>query len=225
MVLMQVFFWFSIALLAFASFAYIALPAFVGNDAVNGVFDGPFKKSSLALSILLMVGSVGLYALVGNSSKIISAEQVKMDSKYSAIIEQIETHLAKNPEDAEGWQVLAPAYLSLNMPEKAFEAFANAIKFGNSNGENWLGLGKSNLLVNRGVFGPMTKVAFTKAYEKLPDSIETVYFYATMLQNEQEFEQARAVLTDYLADQELTDEQAEPLNQILDLLEKSEKNK
>lgn len=222
---MQLFFWFSITLLAFASFAYIALPTFVGNGGAGELLGKSFKNSSLALSVVLMIGSVGLYVVVGNSSKVTSAEQVKMDSKYSAIIEQIEAHLAKNPEDAEGWQVLAPAYLSLNIPEKAFEAFANAIKFGNSTGENWLGLGKSNLLVNRGVFGPMTKVAFTKAHEKLPDSIETMYFYATMLQNEQEFDQAKTVLTEYLADHELTDEQAEPLIQILNLLEKSEKNK
>lgn len=222
---MQLFFWFSIALLAFASFAYIILPSFVPVNGTDETSSNSFKKTSVFLSLLLIITSVSLYVFIGSPSKITPQETVNPNHKYSDIILQIETHLAKNPEDAEGWQVLAPAYLSLNQADKAFDAFANAIKFGNSTGQNWLGLGKSKLMMNKGVFGPMTKVAFTKAQEKLPDDVEAMYFYATMLQDRQEFEQARLAISAFLSSHELSEQQAEPLNQILKLLEASEMKK
>ncbi|MBL1419127.1 MAG: hypothetical protein COC24_001315 [Alphaproteobacteria bacterium] len=221
---MQLFFWFSIILLSFASFAYISIPIFLRFNAT-----AQYRFFSSRLPILLGaaclgLGSIGLYAYIGNSAFLSSPQNAVIDSKYVAIIEQIEAHLAQNPEDAEGWQVVAPTYLSLNQPKKAFEAFANAIKFGNSNGPNWLGLGKSNLIINKGVFGPMTKVAFTKAQEKSPDDIETMYFYATMLQNNGELAEAKSAINAFIASHEFSAEQMQPLTQILDTLNQAEAN-
>lgn len=222
---MQLFFWFSIILLAFASFAYISIPVFLRlNVNVSNRFSAS-QLPTLLLASCLGLGSIGLYAYIGNSALLTPPEKPIVDSKYVAIIEQIEAHLAKNPEDAEGWQVVAPTYLSLNQPEKAFDAFANAIKFGNSNGKNWLGLGKSNLIVNKGVFGPMTKVAFTKAHEKSPDDIEAMYFYATMLQNNGEVIEAKSALDAFIATHKYSQEQIQPLTQILDLITPAEVDK
>ncbi|PCI88955.1 MAG: hypothetical protein COB24_00315 [Hyphomicrobiales bacterium] len=221
---MQLFFWFSIILLSFASFAYISIPMFLRFNATAPQFFFSSRLPILLGAVCLGLGSIGLYAYIGSSAYLSLPQNAVIDSKYVAIIEQIETHLAQNPEDAEGWQVVAPTYLSLNQPEKAFDAFANAIKFGNSNGPNWLGLGKSNLIINKGVFGPMTKVAFTKAQEKSPDDIETMYFYATMLQNNGELAEAKSAINGFIASHEFSADQIQPLTQILDTLNQAEAN-
>ena len=225
---MQLFFWFSIIFLGFASFAFISIPIFVRPDADSDVEgQNVFLKNQLPIALLavfLGLSSIGLYANIGSPALLVTPEKSEIDKKYLAIIEQIETHLAQNPEDAEGWQVVAPTYLSLNQPEKAFEAFANAIKFGNSNGQNWLGLGKSNLIINKGVFGPMTKVAFTKAHEKSPDDVEAMYFYATMLQNIDQLNEAKSALDVFIATHDYSAEQFLPLTQIVNLINQAETN-
>lgn len=220
---MQLFFWFSIALLAFASFTYLTIPVFL---RVNSATQSSFKNSKYLIFIfatLLMVASVGLYAIIGSPNMLLPTKQPPaIDAKYAAIIAQVEEHLAKNPEDAEGWQVIAPTYLRQNQAEKAFDAYANAIKFGNSSGINWLGLGKSNLMMNKGVFGPMTKVAFTKAQEKSPDDIEAMYFYAAMLQEAGNVTEAKQAIEQFMSSHEFTDDELSPLTEILTLMKQAE---
>lgn len=221
---MQIFFWLSIVVLAFATFSYLTLPM-VLNIGIHADVKPPksyLKPSTILYAIILALGSVGLYSYIGNPALLATVKTPKIDSKYIAIIEQIEAHLAQNPQDADGWQVVAPTYLSLNQPEKAFDAFANAIKFGNSNGKNWLGLGKANLQVSNGVFGPMTKVAFTKAHEKLPDDVESMFFYASMLQNIGDLAEAKQALMAFIAAHDYTAEQLQPLQQILATLNQAE---
>lgn len=219
---MQLFFWFSIVLLALASFAYLSIPIFLPTTDAEQKTPNSYRISTFIFAAILAALSIGLYAYIGSPNMVMRPEKPAIENKYLAIIEQIETHLAQNPEDAEGWQVVAPTYLSLNQPEKAFEAFANAIKFGNSNAKNWLGLGKSNLIVNKGVFGPMTKVAFTKAHEKAPNDIEAMYFYASMLQNDQQAEAAKLAINNFITSHDYTTEQLLPLNEILDLIKPNE---
>lgn len=213
--MMQIFFWFSIALLAFASFAYLTIPIFSNAQATEVSSKGSIPKMPLIFGAALMLASLALYSNIGNPNLLLPSKDSLLNKQYAAIIQQIEAHLAQNPEDAEGWQVVAPTYLSLNQPEKAFDAFANAIKFGNSNGKNWLGLGKSNLIMNKGVFGPMTKVAFTKAQEKSPDDIEAIYFYAAMLQDDQQLDEAEQAILKFTQTHEFSQQQLTPLTELL----------
>lgn len=217
---MQLFFWFSITLLAFASFTYLSIPIFLrpAVDESSATHKKTVLLSLFLVPVFLAITSIGIYSYIGQPAMLSAPIKPEIDNKYADIIKQIETHLAKNPEDAEGWQVVAPTYLSLSQPEKAFEAYANAIKFGNSNGKNWLGLGKSNLIINKGVFGPMTKVAFTKANEKSPDDIEAMYFYATMLQNNAEADKAKSAIDNFISSHDFSAQQLLPLTQILDTI-------
>ncbi|NRA85855.1 MAG: hypothetical protein HRU28_00375 [Rhizobiales bacterium] len=214
----QLYFGITIFVLALSAFTYLSMPIFLRIDGAAETLAKKMKLGISAFAIILSLCAFGLYSIIGSPYLIEINKPVSLDPKTQAIIEQIEAHLSENPEDAEGWQVVAPTYLATNEPQKAFEAFANAIKFGNSNGKNWLGLGKANLMVNRGVFGPMSKVAFTKAHEKSPDSLEAMFFYASMLQNSNQLDEASQAIEKFIAGHSYSSEELVPLSEILNII-------
>ncbi|MCJ8323054.1 MAG: hypothetical protein HRU29_03155 [Rhizobiales bacterium] len=226
---MQIFFWVSITILATASFVYLTMPILAKLPIIQTTTTAVSLPTNSKLLLflfsgLLIFGSIGIYAYIGAPSTFQAKQTPLIDEKIQRIIAEIETHLTDNPEDADGWQVVAPTYLSLNQPQKAFAAFANAIKFGNSNGSNWLGLGKADLQINRGVFGDMSAVAFGKAHEKMPDNVEAMFYYASMLQNMGDTAQAKTEVEEFIAVHNLDAEQVAPLNNILTSIMQQEAN-
>lgn len=219
---MQLFFWFSISLLAFASFAFLTIPIFSKARSADQSPSFSLRLPTLIFGVVLMLSSLGLYTYIGSPNMLLPVQKPQIDPKFTAIIEQVEAHLAQNPEDAEGWQVIAPTYFRQNQAEKAFDAYANAIKYGKSTGKNWLGLGKANLMMNKGVFGPMTKVAFTKAQEKSPDNVEAMYFYAAMLQEAGEIAEAKLAIDQFISAHDFTENELLPLAEILQQIKQIE---
>src|SRR5215469_12480683 len=59
------------------------------------------------------------------------------------LIAQVEAHLAANPEDARGWEVLAPVYLRLGRFDDAVKARRNALRYGGETAERQADLGEA----------------------------------------------------------------------------------
>ncbi len=213
--MMQFIFWIFICILTLSAFAFLSIPLISTITKVEPPYPLKVKLLVMFLATGLAGGSIGLYAFIGSPTLLVAPQEPVIDSKLSAMIDEIENHLAKKPQDAEGWQVIAPTYWRINKPKKAFNAYANAIKYGKSNSKNWLGLGKADLMLNNGSFGPMSKVSFTKAHEKSPDNIEAMYFYALMLHNMQNSDEAEQKLLEFIASHDYSNEQIEPLKRIL----------
>ena len=67
----------------------------------------------------------------------------------SVLIAKVEAHLAKHPEDGQGWEVIAPVYLRLGRGEEAATAYRNAIRLLGSTAARQTGLGEAILASRR----------------------------------------------------------------------------
>lgn len=89
--------------------------------------------AGLAVILLVPGISVGLYTLLGKPelpdaplSARLAAPPAKTD--LAAAVVKIEAHLKQDPDDARGWEVIAPAYLRLGRAHEAALAYAAVLR-------------------------------------------------------------------------------------------------
>ena len=102
-------------------------------SATEGAAAPPRSKSgAIAFAIALPVCALAIYFVVGNPQAIqivgtpqgtahgVSGEQML------ALVEKLAARMRANPEDPEGWKILARSYAALGRFKEASEAYANA---------------------------------------------------------------------------------------------------
>ena len=80
-----------------------------------------------------------------------------------ALVAQVEAHLAKNPEDGRGWEVVAPVYMRFGRFEDAVKARRNAIRLNGASADREADLGESLMAAANGVVTDEAKAAFERA--------------------------------------------------------------
>jgi len=87
--------------------------------------DGFGRRSAIAIAILLPLIAVGLYALLGSPAAVLPSEV--QTQRATADMEQLTAKLAakleQNPDNPEGWAMLARSYKSLGRWDDAERAF------------------------------------------------------------------------------------------------------
>jgi len=130
-----------------------------GNQ--HGTRSGRHKV--LALCFLLIAISFGLYHFVGRPDVIsqpgqavnLLAAPVNEDGMtMGEAIAQIEAHLAKNPEDKQGWEVLAKSARSARAFSKSARAFAALVRLDPTNSKWQVQQLDAYLLMAQGQFTP-----------------------------------------------------------------------
>lgn len=96
--------------------------------------------------------------------------------EMAELVERAEAHLASNPDDGEGWNVLAPVYFRLGQPDKAEEAFRNAIRLSGESASKLSGLGETLFAQSSSIVRDDARQAFEKAIE-LDESDARARFY------------------------------------------------
>ncbi len=90
----------------------------------------PLQKMTLALLVLFPISALLLYWHWGNSQAWINYQQAQQLSKnlpnVNQIIQQLQSHLAAQPNSAEGWFLLGRLYASQQRYNDATQAFAKA---------------------------------------------------------------------------------------------------
>lgn len=76
------------------------------------------------------------------------------------LVAQAERHLAANPEDGRGWEVLAPIYMSMERFGDAATAYRNSIRINGSTAERQNGLGEALTILAQGVVTAEAEEAF-----------------------------------------------------------------
>jgi cytochrome c-type biogenesis protein CcmH len=112
--------------------------------------------------------AIGLYTALGSpdlpGQPIAGrAEAPVQNRSLDALVAQVEAHLARNPEDGRGWEVVAPVYLRLGRFEDAVKARRNAIRLGGANADREADLGESLMAAANGVVTDDSKAAFERA--------------------------------------------------------------
>lgn len=134
----------------------------------------PRSGSSRVLATLAVLAvpviSWGVYGLVGSPdlpSQPLSARLNKDPAASSPeeLIARAENHLAQNPDDGRGWDVLAPTYIRLNRFEDAVTAYRNAIRLQGETAERVSGLAEAMTMVNGGIVSADAEASFLKALQ------------------------------------------------------------
>ena len=93
-----------------------------------------------------------------------------------ALVAQVEQHLEKNPNDARGWNVLAPVLVRLGRFDEAVRAYRNAITYGGETAERRADLGEVIAAVAGGVVTTEAKAEFERARALNADDPKSNYF-------------------------------------------------
>lgn len=159
-------------------------------------------SSAAVLAVPLV--SWGLYGWLGSPdlpSQPLAARLAKdpADSTVEELVARAEAHLAANPSDSRGWDVLAPIYMRLARFPEAVTAFSSAIRLDGPTAEREAGLGAALAGEAGGIVTAQSRAAFERAL-KLDPGIATASFHlAIALAQEGRTEEAVAAWQQMLA--------------------------
>jgi cytochrome c-type biogenesis protein CcmH len=142
-----------------------------------------FRWVALAAVLSVPVVSWGLYGLIGSPdlpSQPLEARLLKPPGESTAeeLVARAESHLAQNPEDGRGWDVLAPAYLRLSRFDDAITAYRNAIRLEGESAERVAGLAEASTMANGGIVSAEAEAMFRKALAIDPKTGKARFFLA-----------------------------------------------
>lgn len=102
------------------------------DDDEQPVSHAPTRKTAIALLLALPLLALAGYALLGNPRGLDPAQtmaQPKMSpDQINAMVEKLAAKVAANPDDMQGWLMLARSYKVLGRYEEAIKAYARAEK-------------------------------------------------------------------------------------------------
>ena len=114
-----------------------------GRDDSNAM-----RALGMAAVLAVPLVSWGIYAVTGSPdlpSQPLAARLDKnpADSSVDELIARAEAHLAANPNDGRGWDVLAPIYARMGRYPEAVTAYRNAIRIDGADAARQAGLGEA----------------------------------------------------------------------------------
>jgi len=146
----------------------------------------PARRAIATIALILVsFGSAAFYFSLGSPSlpgqPLASRNQ---NQSIDSLIAQVETHLAHNPNDGRGWEVIAPIYLRLGRPDDAVKARRNALAINGESSERQAGLGEALAAANDGRLTPEAKKAFARAVELDAANVKARYFLGVAAEQE-----------------------------------------
>ncbi len=127
------------------------------------------RAAALASVTLLPLGALGLYLWLGSPDLPGEpfADRAQMPANHQSLanlLTQVEQHVARNPEDGRGWEVLAPVYLRLGRFADAVTARRNALRLLGTTAERESDLGEALTAEANGVVTQDAKAAFERSH-------------------------------------------------------------
>jgi cytochrome c-type biogenesis protein CcmH len=98
------------------------------------------------------------------------------------LVAKVEQHLAGNPGDGNGWNVLAPVYFRIGRLDDAELAYRNAIRILGPDAERMNGLGETIVVRNDGIVTDDAQMAFQAALKLEPNNPRADFYLALALE-------------------------------------------
>lgn len=160
------------------------------------------RMSALSVAVLLPLISWGAYSWLGAPEipdQPIAARENPGDTSIEALVAKAEAHLAKNPEDGRGWDVLAPIYARMGRYDAAVDAFSRASKLNPPSAARESGLGEALTGAAGGKVTAEAKAAFERALALDGKEPKAQLFLAMALVQEGKTAEAKTALEAQLA--------------------------
>jgi len=153
-----------------------------GADALGGG-EMPRRVAAAAAVVGIPVLALGLYVSLGSpqlpDAPLAARLSAPADEQDMAVLlARVEAHLAANPDDARGWQVLAPVYVRLGQNDDAAVAFGNIVRLLGSNASTEGDLGEAIVRANQGAVTAEARGAFERAVKDDPRDVRARFYLA-----------------------------------------------
>jgi cytochrome c-type biogenesis protein CcmH len=180
----------------------------VPQQSVSGASARRRRAASFAILIVPLV-ALALYLKLGSpdipgQSAFARPNESGEDRSIASLVSQVENHLARNPNDGAGWEVIAPVYLRLGRFTEAVMARRKAIALNGDSPTRESDLGEALVAAADGVVTDEAKLAFQRAVTGDAHNAKARYFIGLADEQDGNREDAakewRALLGDAPAD-------------------------
>lgn len=158
--------------------------------------------STLALSVIPIM-ALALYGAYGSPHLLThpperqaQASGDKLD--LMAAIAQIETHLAQNPQDGRGWEVVAPVYVRMGRIDDAVRAYEAAVRYLGADADRLANYGEAMVLAKDGLVSSEAQAIFEKAVQLDKATAKARYYLAVAAEQDGQAEKAKQTYTEIL---------------------------
>ncbi|TYC51975.1 c-type cytochrome biogenesis protein CcmI [Rhodobacterales bacterium] len=160
-----------------------------GSAAEAEVGQGRVKFVQAIAVVALPLLAVGIYLVLGSPDLPDAPLAARMNApadeqSVDVLVARVERHLSENPQDGQGWAVVAPVYLSLERPQDAAAAYANAIRLLGPRADWYADMGEALTVSERGLVTAAAQGAFEKALDLDADAVKPRFFLAIALAQE-----------------------------------------
>ena len=163
------------------------------------------RATAVAVLVILPFGAPGLYVALGSPN--IAGEpafaRVKTpqgQESIASLVGQVEAHLAQNPNDGAGWEVIAPVYMRLGRFDDAVRARKKSLALNGDTATREADLGEAETAAANGVVTADAKTWFARAAAHDPHEAKARYFLGLAAEQDGKRDEAAAIWRALLAD-------------------------
>ncbi|MCF6370487.1 c-type cytochrome biogenesis protein CcmI [Rhizobium halophilum] len=153
--------------------------------------------SFTAIVVTLLVPAMGLsvYLSLGRPDlpdQPLAARLENPGNNMALLVAKAERHLAQNPNDGSGWDLLAPIYFRAMRLEDAEMAYRNAIRLLGTSAQRLTGLGETLIARSDGIVTEDARLAFEESLRLQPNDPRARFYLALALEQAGKRAEARA---------------------------------
>ncbi len=163
------------------------------------------RVAAIAALVVLTLGPLSLYVALGSPNipgepAFARVNTPAGEELIATLVSQVEAHLARNPNDGAGWEVLAPVYARLGRLDDAVGARKKALTLNGETAAREADLGEAETAAANGVVTAEAKAAFERAVARDAREPKARYFLGLAAEQDGKSEDAAAAWRSLLAD-------------------------
>ena len=141
------------------------------------------RMAAIGAIVLMPALAIGLYIALGSPEMPDQPLEARLsvpasEQDMAVLMDRVERHLVANPDDARGWQVVAPVYVRLGRYDDAVIALGNIARLVGSNVQTEGDLGEAIVRANDGLVTAEARSAFERAMKDDPRDIRSRFYLA-----------------------------------------------
>ncbi len=181
-------------------------PSSAASTAATGLRPGRrCRVAALAALAILTIGPLGFYVALGSPNipgepALARVNTPRGQESIANLVTQVEAHLASNPNDGAGWEVLAPVYMRLGRFDDAVQARKKALLLNGATATREADLGEAEIAAANGVVTAEAKAAFERAVTRDPHDAKARYFLGLAAEQDGKNEEAATIWRSLLAE-------------------------
>jgi len=158
--------------------------------------------SALALSVVPIL-ALATYEIYGSPQLLTQPPGAQMQQASDGgnlmqAVAQIEEHLARNPQDGRGWEVIAPVYVRMGRIEDAVRAYEAAVRYQSPDAGRLANYGEALVLARDGLISAEAKAVFEQAVKLDPSAPKPRFYLARAAVQDGQTDKAKAAYLELL---------------------------